>query len=109
MEQKKEDLSEDNARTAFNSQLLSIGFRGDAQSTFDAWSEGYCSARGVDSTVWINGKIRVAKRKLSADTKKLVNIYMEKILDEYERYLKDIHIELEVEDDVDRHYEVSND
>jgi len=108
MEQKKEDLTEDKARIAFNLHMNSVGFRGLAHSTFDAWAEGYCTIRGADSTVWINGNIEVAKRKLSDNTKKLVNVYMEEILDRYADCLKDCLIVLEVEDDTGRHYYISN-
>lgn len=100
---KREDLTEDRARIAFNLHMTSVGFRGLAHSTFDAWAEGYCTIRGVDSTVWINGNIKVAKRKPSDNTKKLVRIYMEELLDRYDDELKDLHIELEVEDDTDRY------
>lgn len=106
---KREDLTEDRARIAFNSHMNSVGIRGYAHSTFDAWAEGYCTIRGVDSTVWINSNIKVAKRKLSDNTKKLVHVYMEELLDRYDNELKDLHIELEVEDDTGRHYEISND
>lgn len=106
---KKEDLTEDKARIAFNSQMNSIGFRSLARSTFDAWTEGYCTVRGADSTVWINGDIEVVKRKLSPNTKKLIDIYMKKILDNYNKYLKDLHIELRVEDDTGRYYDIDND
>ena len=106
---KKEDLTEDRARIAFNSHMNSVGLRGLAHSIFDNWSEGYCSIRGVEKTVWINANIEVAKRKLSDNTKKLVNVYMEEILDRYDDCLKDCHIVLEVEDDTGRHYDISND
>ena len=109
MEQKKEDLTKDKARIVFNSHMNSVGVRGLAHSTFDAWAGGCCTIRGVDSTVWLNGNIKVAKRKLSDNTKKLVLIYMEELLDRYDDELKDLHIELEVEDDTGRHYEISND
>lgn len=105
---KKDDLTEDRARIAFNSHMNSVGIRGYAHSIFDAWAEGHCTIRGVEKTVWINGNIEVAKRKLSDSTKKLVNVYMEEILDRYDDCLKDCLIVLEVEDDTGRHYYISN-
>lgn len=65
------------------------------------------SGTGVNDTPFES--LEVAKRKLSDNTKKLVNVYMKEILDRYDDCLKDIHIELEVEDDTGRHYEISND
>lgn len=64
---------------------------------------------GVGNTVWVNCCIRVAKRKLTENTKLLTKSFMEMLIRNYENKLNNVHIEIEVSDDSERYYKISND
>lgn len=63
---------------------------------------------GVGNTVWVNCGIEVVKRKLTENTKLLTKGFMEMLIRNYENKLNNVHIEIEVSDDSERYYEISN-
>ena len=107
---KKDNISEDEFRTFFNNHLHKIYMSGTAHSIYDAWADTkYMAINGVNNTVWINCGIAVVKRKLTENTKLLTKSFMEMLIRNYENKLNDVHIEIEVSDDSERYYEISND
>lgn len=106
---KKENISEDEFRTFFNNRLSEIYIKGVAHSIYDAWADAkYIEINGANNTVCVNCCIKVVKRKLTENTKLLSNRFMEMLISNYENKLNNVHIEIEVKDDSERYYEISN-
>ena len=107
---KKKDISEDEFQTFFNSHLSKVYISGTAHSIYEAWADNkYMAINGVGNTVWVNCGIEVVKRKLTENTKLLTKSFMEILIRNYENKLNNVHIEIEVKDDSERYYEISND
>lgn len=107
---KKENISEDEFRTFFNNHLNGGYVSSKAHYIYEAWADTkYMAINGVNNTVWINCGIIVVKRKLTENTKLLTNRFMESLIRNYENKLNNVHIEIEVTDDSERYYEISND
>lgn len=67
------------------------------------------ATNSIGNTVYVNYGFEVSKRKLTENTKLLTNRLMWQLVKNYENKLNNVHIEIEVEDNSGRYYEISND
>ena len=106
---KKNDITEEKFQTFFNHHLNKVYVTSEAHRIYQVWAESrYMSINGIGNTVYVNCGLEVPKRKLTENTKLLTNRLMEQLVKNYENKLNNIHIEIEVEDDSGRYYEIGN-
>ena len=107
---KKKDISEDEFQTFFNRHINKVYVTSEVYSTYQIWPEyRYMAINSVENTVYVNCGFEVSKRKLTENTKLLTNRLMWQLVKNYENKLNNVHIEIEVEDNSGRYYEIGND